>query len=392
MEINSFNFSRIPEIIFGKDKFYESFKSIKKFGKNVLIVTGSASLKNSGRLDSFISLLKKNSMNYFFTSIKNEPTPEIIDSNVKKFKSENIEAVVAIGGGSVLDSGKAISAMLTQNDSVLNYLEDVGTKIHNGKKIPFIAIPTTAGTGSEATKNAVLSNTGNSGFKRSLRHNNFIPDIAIIDSELIRSCPQSIAAACGMDAFTQLLEGYVSTNSNPMTDALAISGMTAVKDNIIDFCCGSSDNHGCADGLAYAALLSGIVLANAGLGIVHGFASSIGSFFNVPHGVICGTLLGSSVKMNIAILKKDKSKNRYLKKFIDIGKLLCSETDETDDYYLEQLITTISEWTDLLNLPLLSKYGITQLDVEKIVNATSNKNNPVILSKEELINLLTERI
>ncbi|MFX1589493.1 MAG: iron-containing alcohol dehydrogenase, partial [Promethearchaeota archaeon] len=299
----SFKFARIPNIIFGNGKLNELYNIISDFGKKALIITGSHSLKSSGKWSEINSNLENHSINFIQISIDSEPSPNIIDNIVNEVREKNIEIVVSIGGGSVIDAGKAISAMMLKNDSVKNYLEGVGNKIHNGVKIPFIAIPTTSGTGSEATKNAVISEIGKNGFKKSLRHDNFVPNYAIIDPELIIKCPPSITAACGMDAFTQLLEAYVSTNSNPMTDSLAYSGVKYIKNNIIPaFSTGANDIHVRA-GMAYGSLMSGIALANAGLGIVHGLASAIGAYIDIPHGVICGTLLAEATKMNIEKLK-----------------------------------------------------------------------------------------
>ena len=242
--IPSFSFARIPNIIFGAGKLNELYDIIPKFGRNILFVIGENSLKKSDKWEEITSNLESKSFNYSLISISNEPAPTIIDEVATKFRKKNVELVVSIGGGSVTDAGKAISAMIPKEDSIKNYLEGVGSKTHDGKKIPYIAIPTTSGTGSEATKNAVISEIGPKGFKKSLRHDNLIPNVALIDPELMIPCPSSISAACGMDAFTQLLEAYVSPRGSPMTDALAFSGMKYINKNLLSACSSGSDCNG----------------------------------------------------------------------------------------------------------------------------------------------------
>ncbi|GAH51823.1 unnamed protein product, partial [marine sediment metagenome] len=180
---------RIPYIIFGAGKLNELYNIIPKFGKNVLFIIGGNSLKKSGKWDDITSILENKSINFSSTSISSEPSPSLVDEATAKFRDKCFDLVVGIGGGSVIDAGKAISAMLPKNNSIKNYLEGIGEKSHDGIKVPYIAIPTTSGTGSEATKNAVISEVGPDGFKKSLRHDNLIPDVAIIDPQLMISCP-----------------------------------------------------------------------------------------------------------------------------------------------------------------------------------------------------------
>ena len=394
--IPSFNFARIPHIIFGAGKLNELYDIIPKFGNNVLFVIGGNSLQQSGIWDKITLRLESKSINFSMTSISSEPSPILIDEVATKFRDKNLNLVVGIGGGSVTDAGKAISAMLTKNDSIKNYLEGVGDKTHDGKKIPYIAIPTTSGTGSEATKNAVISKVGPDGFKKSLRHDNLIPNIAIVDPQLMISCPSSISAACGMDAFTQLLEAYVSSRANPITDTLAYNGMKYMAENLLLACStGSSDINLRAE-MAYGSLLSGITLANAGLGIVHGLASPIGGMFKIPHGVVCGTLLSEATKINIEMLQKQGSEGREgLKKHAQIGALLEGTYHVEKgmiDQYCSKLIKTLEIWTNELKIDRLGKYGIKNEDVEKIVEKAGLKNNPVSLSKENIKTIVLNRL
>ena len=394
--ISSFNFVKIPNILFGLNTLCQVFDMIPKYGRNILMVTGGSSLKDSGRLDEIVVNLEDRNINYAIASVKGEPSPTIVDSYASEFKDNKLDLVIGIGGGSVIDAGKAISAMIPKQDSVKNYLEGVGTKVHDGEKVPYFAIPTTSGTGSEATKNAVISEIGPNGFKKSLRHDNLVPDVAVIDPDLIIDCPPSITAACGMDAFTQLLEAYVSTKANPITDALALSGMKYMKENMISVYSDGAADLNVRAAMAYGALLSGITLANAGLGIIHGLASPVGGLFNIPHGVVCGTLLSEATKMNIQKLRETGHEGKIgLKKHADIGALLVDEVcleESKINQYCSILIDTLEEWSEELNISRLGKFGINTDDLEKIVEMAGLKNNPVDLSKEDIKKILECRI
>ena len=391
-----FNFASIPHIIFGAGKLNEIYDLIPNFGNNVLYVIGGSSLKNSGKWDEIESTMQKNNIPFSSISVYGEPTPRFVDEAVNKFRNHNIDVIVGIGGGSVIDAGKAISAMLTKKNSIKDFLEGVGNKTHDGKKIPYIAVPTTSGTGSEVTKNTVISEVGIEGFKKSLRHDNLIPNYAVIDPKLVISCPKSVSSSCGMDAFTQLLEGYVSPKSNLITNTFAMSGIKKMKDAIIPVCNEKGLDINLRSAMAYGALLSGIVLANAGLGIVHGFASSIGGLFEIPHGVVCGTLLAESTKANIKRLEELGSEvENYLLKYALVGALIdgrkCFE-DIDISHYCSILVDVLDNWTKKLNIDRLGQYGITSTDVDSIIDKTSLKNNPVQLRREDLHEILTNRI
>jgi len=361
--VSNFRFARIPNIIFGAGKFSELYDIIANFGKNVLYVIGGSSLNVSGKWDEITNEMLRRSINFYSISIAGEPTPNLIDEAVKKFRQKKLALIIGIGGGSVIDTGKAISAMILKGDSVKDYLEGVGDKKHNGEKIPYIAIPTTSGT----------------------RHDNLVPNYAIVDPKLVVSCPPSITAACGMDAFTQLLEAYVSPHSSPVTDALAYSGIKQMKENII-----------ARSAMAYGSLISGIVLANAGLGIVHGLASSIGGLFNIPHGTVCGTLLAESTKMNVKRLEQAGRDGEHgLMKYAIIGALIAGSGYDVNidvSYYCSVLVETLEMWTEQLNLDTLGKYGIVSKDIEKIVKKTQLKNNPVNLNPEDIKEIIVNRI
>jgi len=387
----SFTFSKIPRIHFGQGKLNDLPGILREFGNKALIITGASSLKSSGRWDVLVKALNQNNITHFDFTVTGEPSPDIVDGAVSRLRDKDIDVVASIGGGSVIDAGKAISAMLPHQGSVLDFLEAVGTKLHSGEKVPFVAVPTTSGTGSEATKNAVLSRVGPDGFKRSLRHDNFVSDVALIDPELMLSCPPDITAACGMDAFCQLLESYVSTKSNPMTDALALSGLKLAKDNLVLACGSAAGDVSVRAPMAYASLISGITLANAGLGIVHGLASPIGGYFDIPHGVVCGTLIGAATRVNIYALKNSNDKSS-LKKYADIGALLTGCQTNDIELCCNLLIEKIEDWVEQLKLPYLSKYGIAESHLDQIIQSTGQKENPVELIESEIRKILLARM
>jgi alcohol dehydrogenase class IV len=384
----SFNIARTPQLHFGPGKISILSAIIKSYGQKVLLVTGANSFLSSKDGVALIEELETKGFDVAQYSVSIEPTPSLVDEAVSRYASFPCDVVVAIGGGSVLDAGKAISAMLPLNEPVKDYLEGVGTKpAHPGIKIPFIAAPTTSGTGSEATKNAVLSESGDNGYKKSLRHNNFVPDVAVLDPALTIGCPPSITASSGMDAFTQLLESYLSTTANVITDALAVEGIGRVSKSLRTAYRDGSDVEARTD-MSLASYLSGITLANAGLGLVHGFASSIGGFFEIPHGVICSSLMAGCNRLTVKKLRRARSNDIALFKYATIGELFSAETNKSADYYIEFLLQLIDDWTDEMNIPRLRSCGVSPEHFDKIVRATDNKNNPIALDKDEMIEAL----
>jgi alcohol dehydrogenase class IV len=388
--VKPFHFAKLPLIFFGCGKRSELPGLIRQSGTRIILVTGGHSLINTELGKTLLDSFREKNINNHHIVIESEPYPRIIDDAVRGSRDFKPDVIVAIGGGSVMDTGKAISAMINVKNSVIDYLEGVGNKVHPGTKIPFIAVPTTSGTGSEATNNAVISQIGKDGFKKSLRHNNFVPDIALIDPEFTLSCPKEITAASGMDCFTQLAEAFLSFKSNEYTDALAREGLKAIKDSLKAVNKNGKDIAARA-GMSFAALTSGICLTNAGLGVVHGLASSIGGMFNIPHGVICGTLMAGSNELNIKKLRKGYGNPEGLKKYAFLGELFLDEKGKSDDYYIDGFVDYLRLLTDELNLPGLKRFGIKENDLEKICAITECKNNPVKLETSDLMEILLER-
>ena len=388
-----FLFVRMPTVHFGCGKRLLLPSLLGGKGKKVLLLSGKQSFLASPVGAELIELLQQSGIRLFQESIPGEPSPVEVDRIALRYRQESIDWVVGIGGGSVLDAGKAISAMLPQHDSVVNYLEGRQSKAHDGRKIPFMAIPTSAGTGSEATKNAVLSQVAADGYKNSLRHDNFVPDIAVVDPELMLSCPPSVTAACGLDALTQLLEAYVSTKASPMTDALSLSGIEHFAVGFMPAVIEGQTHLEARSQMAYAALMSGICLANAGLGAVHGFAGPMGGYFDIPHGVVCGTLLGETTRVSIELMLREPQKYHIaLQKYARAGALLSGKTTGALEEDIENLLAMLDFWIKETNIARLAQFGITEQDFSKILDKTDCKNAPVTLSREQLAGILAARL
>ncbi|TRW91485.1 iron-containing alcohol dehydrogenase [Candidatus Methylobacter oryzae] len=396
MQFSSFSISRLPRISYGSGRLNEVPALAASYGRTALLVTGKQSFCTTPRWQSFIEALESKGINWLHFTVSGEPSPTLVDEAVSRFRKDNIDVVIAIGGGSVLDAAKAIAGLLPHGNSVMDHLEGVGNNVpYRGPSTPFIAVPTTAGTGSEATKNAVLSVQGPDGFKKSFRDECLIPEYAIIDPDLLATCPRELVAADGMDAFTQLLESYVSLKANPFIDALAWSGMTAVKEGFFAAWEGKEPeaSHGRA-AMAYAALLSGITLAQVGLGSVHGLASPLGAFFPIPHGVVCGTLVSVATEVNINAMQQREPQNPALAKYAQVGRLLMGRDELDDATARSSLIALLAEWSERLQLPRLNGYGISADDFQMIVansRGSSMLTNPIVLTDQEIREILERR-
>ncbi len=385
--ISSFNLKLPPRIIFGAGKLAELEDKICRFGSRPLLVLGNRSFAATDHYDAVERIFAKLGIRQQTAQIGTEPSPEMIDSIVADGCGNTLDLVIAIGGGSTIDAGKALAAMLVEGGKISRFLEGVGSAAPSGKKLPFIAIPTTSGTGSEATSNAVLSSVGPQGFKSSLRHDNYIPDLALIDPSLVLSCPKAITAACSMDCFSQLVEGYLSTNSSSFTDALALDGIRAIHRSVRAVCADGSNLSARSD-LAYAALLSGIVLCNSGLGTVHGFASALGGLMAIPHGVICGTLMPPANTLTLKRLRTTPGSQTALGKYAQLGRICSDQKNKTDAWYQDYFIDELARLGAELEIPKLSDFDLTESDISKIVDKTGNKFNPVQLTKEDLASIL----
>jgi alcohol dehydrogenase class IV len=397
MDIESFDLSRLPRVLFGAGRIAEVPALARTFGKHVLLITGKQSFLNSPHRQPLLDGLKNQEITWLQETVCGEPSPQWVDDTVSRHRSSATDVVVGIGGGSVLDAGKAVAGLLPHDTSVMNFLEGVGGGRYAGPALPYIAVPTTAGTGSEATKNAVLSVQGPEGFKKSFRHECLVPAYAVVDPELLSTCPPALIAANGMDALTQLMESYVSSKANPVTDALAWSGILAVKDGFFSAWRGGDGADAAAGraAMAYAALLSGITLAQVGLGSVHGLASPLGAFFPIPHGVVCGTLLATAAEVNIRALRDRQPDHPALAKYAELGMLLSGTRSVTTEAAAALLVEILHEWTAQLGLPRLRDYGVGLDDFPRIVancRGNSMKTNPIVLSDDEVRDILEQRL
>ncbi len=383
--MQSFQFFSPAVLDFGPGHIAHLPRHILSFGRSILVLKGTKSLERSGHWQTICQSFKDNNIDWSIATISGEPSPATVDAIVNNYRDQLPDCVVSIGGGSVIDTGKAVAAILTMPGSVKDYLEKVGHKTPEPRRIPFIAVPTTSGTGSEATKNAVLSEIGPQGFKASLRHDSYIPEIALIDPELMVHCPAQVTAAAGMDALSQLLESYFSTVATPLTDALALSGLERLSRSFPAVCNSMANNVDCRADMAYAAYVSGLTLANAGLGTVHGVAGVFGGYHSLPHGEICGVLLAPMMKMT---LDKLDNSDPALEKMSHAASLLTKHHYKKAREGAVALINHL-EW--LQRETVLNQFkgiNLTDEDIMIIAEESGNKNNPARLSAEDLKTVL----
>lgn len=373
------------KLVFGRGKIQTLYSLIENNYSSILFILSKSFQKSRRWSEIKENLLTKIGSIFYEEGISGEPTIEIIDKLSEFYRSRNIDLIVGIGGGSVIDTGKSLSSVLVDGGSIKDYLEGVGSKKPSGSKKTFIAIPTTAGTGSEATKNAVISRVGEDGFKKSIRHDNLVPDLAILDPELLEDLPLSSRIPSALDALSQLIESYTSLKSNIFTDTLCEKAFLLIGMSIKRYLSEESEPEDFSN-MLLASYISGLSLANAGLGVIHGFASVIGGFFNIPHGIICGKLLYPSVLKNIELLEKENNLY-FLSKFAKVGNLLNGEYSDSKEG-IKRLIDFLELLEEYARLKNLSEYGIGKSHIEKIVLNTSQKENPVKLSNEDLFVVL----
>ena len=378
-----FEFATATRIIFGQGVIKELAPSAKLFGTRALIVIG----RSGQRVASLNAQLREAGIAVSEFHVSVEPTVAVIEAGLEQARAERCDLVISIGGGSVIDSGKAISGLMTNPGRIYDYLEVVGLgNPLTNPSAPFIAIPTTAGTGSEVTRNAVLT-VVDQHVKVSLRSPLILPRLAIVDPELTYGLPPEITAAAGLDALTQLIEPFLSNASNPLTDAICREGMRRVSRSLQIAYQHGNDPHARED-MALASLFGGIALANAKLGAVHGFAGPIGGMFPVPHGAICARLLPVVLETNLKALRDRAARGSGLERFTEISRILTDDQDSR----AEDGIRWLHDLCETLKVPPLATYGITKSDFPEIISqakkASSMKGNPIELMDRELMRIM----
>lgn len=376
----SFEFATATRIVFGPGVRREAMGAAAALGRRALLVTGAKPERVSGCLAGMPMVL---------FAIAGEPEIETVRRGVALAREKSCDMVVAIGGGSAIDAGKAVAALLTNPGDPLEYLEVIG----RGQPLerapaPFIAMPTTAGTGSEVTRNAVLGSPEHR-VKASLRSERMLPRLALIDPELTLGLPPSVSASTGLDAMTQLIEPYVSARANPMTDLFCVDGMRRGARALPRVWENGGDIEARTD-MAWAALLGGLALANAGLGAVHGLAAPIGGRFPAPHGAVCAALLPHAMAVNVGALRRRavsdqrSAVSKTLERYEHVARLLT----ERPQAAAEDGIDWVAGLCRKLEIPPLRSYGVGENDlamlVDKATRSSSMKGNPVALEPGEL--------
>jgi alcohol dehydrogenase class IV len=376
----SFEFITAGRIVFGNGTLTQAAPAAAAFGRHALVVTG----RNTERARSLLDTLKKKAVETTVFSFAGEPSVDDVRTAATLANSVRCDSVIGFGGGSVLDLAKAAAALMTNPGDLSDYLEVIGKGCPlTERPAPYIAIPTTSGTGSEVTKNAVIFSPEHR-VKVSLRHPWMVPVLAIVDPECTLSVPPAVTAATGLDALTQLLEAFISKKANPVTDGFCREGLPRIIRSLRRVFENGADLNA-REEMSLASLLSGLALANAGLGAVHGFSGPIGGMFNVPHGMVCAALLPHVMEANLDALKARAPESPVPERLAEFARLTGGVSAEDGIRWLSGLCRD-------LQIPPLSSFGVTETDfpvlVQNAQRAGSMKTNPVELTGEKLARIL----
>lgn len=382
-----FEFATANQILFGAGRLQEIGDIAADFGTYAFVITGST----PERAAQLLKILQKKGIGYDTFAVSGEPTIEMVQQGVQQAREQQCDLVIGFGGGSVMDTGKAVAGLLTNGGEALDYLEVIGKgqKITKGAA-PYIAIPTTAGTGTEVTRNAVIKSAQRQ-VKVSMRSPFLLPRVALIDPELTYTLPPGVTASTGLDAFTQVIEPYVSNKANPLTDAVCREGMQRAARSLRRVY-EHGDDTAAREDMAVVSLFGGLALANAQLGAVHGFAGPLGGMFPAPHGAICARVLPYVIDVNVRALQTRMPGSLALQRYDEIARILTGNAGATAG----DAVKWVQELCDALHVPALAQYGMTAADipvvVEKSAKASSMKGNPLALTTEELTEILEQAL
>ena len=382
-----FEFATATRIVFGAGALKNAARNFHVHGRRALVVTG----RNSSRAAGLTSDLQSNGITAVGFGLSGEPELATIEEGIKLAKAEQCDFVIGFGGGSAMDAAKAIAVMLKNEGELLDYVEIIGRgKALKNRGAPFMAIPTTAGTGSEVTRNAVLASPQDK-VKVSLRSPFMLAEAAVVDPELTYDLPPALTASTGLDALTQLIEPFVCLRASPMTDGLCVEGIRRVARSLRE-AVRNGQNPSAREDMAAASLFGGLALANAGLGAVHGFAGPIGGMFSAPHGAVCAALLPRVMSANIRALRQRGKASGALDRYDRIAQICTGDGHAVADAGAEWVSRLVID----LKIPPLRAYGINAEHVEEIVkkaqNASSMKANPILLTAEELADTLRKAL
>jgi alcohol dehydrogenase class IV len=374
-------------IVFGAGTVNDTGAIAKEFGRRALVVTR----RNAPRAQPLLKILHDAGVDETIFAVVGEPALEMVERGTALARAEHCELVIGFGGGSALDAAKAIAAMLTNEGGLLDYVEIIGRgRPLTKSSAPFIAIPTTAGTGTEVTRNAVLASPEHK-LKVSLRSPLMLARVAVVDPELTYDLPPALTASTGLDALTQLIEPFVCNRANPMTDGLCVEGLRrAARSLRIAFSKGQDKD--AREDMAVASLFGGLALSNAGLGAVHGFAGPVGGSFSAPHGAICAALLPHVMAMNLRALRQRDPNNAALPRYDEVAWWLTGNSKARADDGVKWVRALVAD----LKVPRLGSFGIQREHfadlVAKAANASSMKANPIVLAPEELTEILEQAL
>jgi len=382
-----FEFNTPARIIFGSGNIKQAAPLASKMGNRVMLVTGS----RAERAEFLIEDLKNNGIKTICFNVSGEPTTDVAVSGAALARKEHCNMVIGFGGGSVLDIGKVIAALLTNKGDLSDYLEVIGKgQTIDHMPAPYMAIPTTAGTGSEVTKNAVLESPKHK-IKVSMRSPMMVPRIAIVDPDLTHTMPQKITASTGLDALTQLMEAYVSLKATPITDGFSREGLGRAACSLWLAYEVATDREA-RENMCIASLLGGLALANGGLGAVHGLAAPLGGMYKIPHGIVCARLLPYVMEANICALKQRLPESLALVRYDTIARILTGKARAK----AHEGVAWIKNLCSTLNIPSLSEFGLNKEDfpvlAERAKESSSMKGNPVYLTDAELTDILEKSI